>query len=173
MSAAMLAAVIASTMSAAAPRMPLPRTVVDYYLLLPHRYFDIDRRSLLSPKYGGIVDINNGYLHTWSDGAQVQLDVCLFKRTDHSYLVAISGNYGNDAPGDWGPFLDLYAYRKGCLVDVTKAALPQGFNENLEYELPRYGTTIHGVSMAGDPICDLIWKGGRFQVRRRAPRGLH
>jgi hypothetical protein len=171
--AAVLAGMVLGGTAVSAARSKAPRTVVDFYLLLPGSYFEIDRRSLLDPKYGAIVDIKNGYLRTWHDGAQVQLNVCLFRRPDRSYLVAVSGNYG-DLSASWAPFLCFYVYQSGHLVDVTKATQPAGFDENLEYDLPRYGTTITGFNEAGKRIHHLVWRNGRFQAKRRITRAkLH
>ena len=44
-----------------------PRTVVDYYMLLPDKYFEANQKQrlhwMLDPKRGAIVDIKNGYLY--------------------------------------------------------------------------------------------------------------
>src|SRR5437879_1682166 len=117
-----------------APPAKSPRTVVDYYMLLPDRYFETDRRGLLDPKYGAIVDVKNGYLRPCHDGAQWGLEVCLFMRPDGSYLVAVNGIEPPD--NVWTPWLEFLTYQKGRWVDVTKATLPRQFSEKLGYELP-------------------------------------
>ncbi len=134
-----------------AQRMPAaaqkpPKTVVDFFLLLPHKYFELEpdtprqrldwlRRNL------GTVDVPHGYLRMPGDGAQISLTVCLFKRTDGSYLAAVGSNDTDD--GVSGSFVD--------------------------YLLPRYGTTIHVKTRAGKPLYDLVWNGSRFR-RSRTPR---
>src|SRR5438046_922155 len=65
---AMVAGTVLSGAVSSLPQRRPPQTVVDYYSLLPGSYFEIDRRSLLNPRYGGIVDTKNGYLPTWPDG---------------------------------------------------------------------------------------------------------
>jgi hypothetical protein len=165
---AMLAVVLAVLGDAAvsAPRAKSPRTVVDYYMLLPDDYFVIDRRSLLTSKYSSIVDIRNGWLRTGCDGGQVCWTICLFKRPDGSHLVAVSSNYASD--GDWEPSLSFLTYQKGRWVDVTKATLTRRFSEKLGYELPRYGTTIKVVTAADKRVYDLVWTRGRFEVKRKS-----
>ena len=115
-----------------------PRTVVDYYLLLPSKYFaaPLDREwrlGLLYVRKGSIVDNRNGYLHVEADGAQDNLTVCLFRRPDRTYLVAVSGDYIETS---WEPFLDFYIYRRGRLVNVTRSTLPRRFSKKLGYQLP-------------------------------------
>jgi len=113
-----------------------PRSVIDYYLLLPSDYFDglaTDTRSerlrLLRDFKGSSVDRPHGFLHIRGDGAQSDLTVCLFKRPNGSYLVAVNSNTASD--GVWGPSLDFYTYQQGHLVNVTKAVRPAGINQSL------------------------------------------
>jgi len=96
------------------------------------------------------------------------LEVCLFKRTDGSYLVAVNGI---EPPDDvWTPWLEFLTYQKGRWVDVTEATLPRWFSKQLGYELPRYGTTIRVVTESGKRVYDLVWTRGRFQVKRKSRR---
>jgi hypothetical protein len=164
----LLAGALPSGATVATSRVKSPRTVVDYYMLLPQRYFEIDRRSLLNPKYGAIVDVKNGYLRPWHDGAQIGWEMCLFKRLDGSYLFAVSWHEGPD--DGWDPSLDFFSYQNGRLVDVTRSTLPQRFSEKLGYELPRYGTTIRVVTESGKQVYDLVWTRERFQIRRKSHR---
>jgi len=148
-----------------------PRSVIDYYLLLPSDYFDglaTDTRSerlrLLRDFKGSSVDRPHGFLHIRGDGAQSDLTVCLFKRPNGSYLVAVNSNTASD--GVWGPSLDFYTYQQGHLVNVTKAVRPAGINQQLGFVLPRYGTTIKVVNRRGKPVEYLYWNGAGFQLRR-------
>jgi hypothetical protein len=162
-----LAAALLSGPAVSTPRAKPPRTVLDYYMLLPDSYFEIDRRKLITSEYGGIVDIRNGYIKTGCDGAQVCWTMCLFKRPDGPHLIALSNNNASDGP--WEPWLGFRTYQNGRWVDVTKATLPRQFSEKLGYQLPRYGTTIEVITEAGKPIYHLVWMNGKFQVKR-APR---
>ena len=146
-----------------------PRTVVDFYLLLPqHPYFETDApqdRINLCRRQGGVIDPGNSYLHAVGDGAQMSLSVCLFKRPDKTYLVAVNSNDASD--GDFKPFLDFYEYRNGRLHAVSKlAVLPIALSDGLKYELPRYGTTIKVMTRAGKEVHDLVWSRGKFKVSR-------
>lgn len=58
--------------SAQSPQPNEPHTVVDYYMLLPDKYFEANRDERYIgcwiPSGGAIVDISNGYLYARSNG---------------------------------------------------------------------------------------------------------
>ena len=145
-----------------------PHTVLDYYLLLPEKYFEADKEQrvkwMLDQKHGAIVDIKNGYIYARGDGAQTSIYVCLFKRTDRSYLIAVKSH---DSDMDEYTHLDFYVYENGRLRDVSKAVLPVSVNEELRYAMPRYGTTIKVSSKKGRKMYDLTWVRNRFKLKRR------
>ena len=76
-----------------------PRTVVQYYLLLPSKYFGglaadtrKERMHLILDRSGSVVDVDNGYLHVKGDGAQPELTVCIFRRPNQDYVAAVNSN---------------------------------------------------------------------------------
>jgi len=147
-----------------------PRDVVDYYLLLPSGYFDglatdarSERMRLFHDMKGSYIDSRHGFLHIAGDGAQTDLNVCLFKRPDRTYLIAVNSN--TDSDGQWGPFLDFYTYRQAHLVSVTRAIRPPGIDRRLGFVLPRYGTTIKVVTQRGRTVDYLYWDGSGFRLR--------
>jgi hypothetical protein len=75
--------------AAQSPNPRHPRTVVDYYMLLPDKYFEAEREQrvhwMLDPKRGAIVDIANGYLFAPGDGAQTDIYTCVFKRSNGTH----------------------------------------------------------------------------------------
>jgi len=148
-----------------------PRTVVDYYFLLPDKYFEanLDQRFhwMLDASRGAIVDIRNGYLYAPGDGAQTDIYTCIFKRSDGSYLVAV--NY-NDKNGVFETFLDFFIYQRGQLTNVTQSVLPVPFSKHLFYELPRHGTTIRVTDASGKWLYDLVWNRRTFKVRHACSR---
>lgn len=143
-----------------------PHTVVDYYMLLPDKYFEANQDQrlhwMLDPKRGAIVDIRNGYLYAPGDGAQGDIYTCIFKRFDGTYLVAV--NY-NDKDGVFETFLDFFVWERDHLTNVTKSVLPAPFSKNLFYELPRHGTTIRVTDTSGKPLYDLVWNRRAFRVK--------
>lgn len=141
------------------------RSVVDYYLLLPQEYFEIPREGRRDwLKQGGtVIDIPNGYLNTVADGAQMNLEVCLFRKPDGSYVVAVS-NDGRDEGGGETLF-HLLTYRGGRWSNVTRSLLPVRVSDSLIYKLPRRGRTIHVTNARGKRLYDLEWVGTRFVKR--------
>ena len=152
---------------ACAQSSPRPHTVVDYYMLLPDKYFEANLEQrlhwMLDPKRGAIVDVVNGYLFAPGDGAQTDIYTCLFRRPDGTYLVAV--NY-NDKDGVFETLLGLYVYQHGRLRNVTKLVMPVAFNKQLYYELPRHGTTIKVTNKAGRQLYDLVWDKSVFRLKR-------
>lgn len=142
-----------------------PKTVLDYYLLLPQTYFEIPRegRRALLKQGGTVIDIPNGYIRSNGDGAQMNLEVCLFRKPDRSYVVAVS-NDGRDEGGGETLF-HLLVYRNGKWSNVTRSLLPVRVSDALIYKLPRYGRTIRVTNGRGKKQYDLHWTGTRFVKR--------
>ena len=158
---------IGTLVGASAQSRQDPRTVVDYYMLLPDKYFEANRGQrlhwMLNPKRGAIVDIPNGYLFAPGDGAQTDIFTCLFKRSDGSYLVAVGYN---DKDEVFEPFLDFFIYNRGRLLNVTKSVMPLPFDKSLYYELPRYGTTIKVTTKSAKELYDFVWNKRVFRLKR-------
>ena len=164
--------IIVAVLSAESPSITLktlnPHTVLDYYLLLPEKYFEANKEErvkwMLDPRRGAIVDVKNGYLYAPGDGAQTDIYVCLFKKADGSYLIAVKTH-----PSDTEEYtyLEFYVLKGGGkLLDVTKTVLPVAVKEEFKYELPRYGTTIHVKKKSGRKIYDLLWVSDRFTLKK-------
>jgi hypothetical protein len=163
--------ILVAVLSAESPSITLqtlnPHTVLDYYLLLPEKYFEANEKErvkwMLDPLRGAIVDVKNGYLYAPGDGAQTDIYVCLFKKADGNYLIAVKTHPGDT---DEYTYLDFYVFEGGRLLDVTKTVLPLAVNEEFKYELPRYGTTIHVKNKSGGKIYDLLWASDRFRLKK-------
>jgi len=163
-----LLAVLLSQSISAAQSAP-PKTVLDYYLLLPEKYFEANKEQrvkwMLDPGNGAVVDIKNGYIYAAGDGAQTPIYVCLFKRPRGLPLMAVKSHEPDTR--DY-THLDFYEYKNGALVDVKKGVLPVKINENFKYEMPRYGTTIKVSDQHGKRIYNLNWIGRRFVLQKPA-----
>ncbi len=118
---------------------------------------------MLDPNRGAIVDLQNGYIYAPGDGAQTSLYVCLFKKLDGESVVAVKSH---DSDTDEFTYLDFYSYRNGRFIDITKLVLPVHVNENLRYEMPRYGRTITATNKKGRKIYDLIWQRDKFRLHK-------
>lgn len=143
-----------------------PKTVLDYYLLLPEKYFEANKEQrvkwMLDSRRGAVVDIKNGYIYAPGDGAQTSLYVCLFKRPHGFPLVAVKSH-----PSDTDEYtrLNFYEYKHGALAEVNKV-LPVKVNEEFKYTMPRYGKSIEVRNQRGKKIYALIWSGRRFVLKR-------
>jgi hypothetical protein len=144
-----------------------PRTVRDYYLLLPDKYFEANPEQrinwMLDPKRGAILDVKNGYLLAPGDGAQMSITVCLFKNHDGTYTIGVDATYWEGA--DYSR-LSFYRYVGGNLVDVTKSIVPVALPEEHWYEMPRYGTTIRVATQKRRHLYALVWNRRRFIIKR-------
>ena len=161
-----------------------PKTVRDFFSLLPQRYFRLEgclpktdrncekaRREYLKT-FLEVEDTANGYWKSGCDGAQTCLEMALFKRPDGTYIVGLAtfAEMMNDYY-----FLE---YRNGTWFDVSARAVPQFSRKNM-YEFPRHGTTVevfakkilergrgYEISDKGRKLYDLIWSGGRFTIKK-------
>jgi hypothetical protein len=161
-----------------------PKTVRDFYMLLPQKYFTLEgcepktdkdcRKAKLDylKTFVNIEDNENAFMSGDCDGAQKCLDMTLFKRPDGSYLVVVSNSY-EMTQDDY--FLD---YRNGNWTDVSAKVVPEFSRKNM-YKLPQYGTTIQvfakkvtepGVPVEsgemGKKLYDLEWKDGKFTIKK-------
>ena len=161
-----------------------PKTIRDFFMLLPERYFVLEgcvrekdrecRKAKLDylKTFTEIEDTANGYLKGGCDGAQSCLQMAIFKHPDATYLVAVgtSAEMMNDYY-----FLD---YANGNWTDVSTTVVPQFSRKNI-YELPRAGTTVkvfakkviekgddYEVSDKGAKLYDLEWKNGKFAIKK-------
>ena len=151
-----------------------PKTVLDYFMLLPQEFFEFPKSHLKSYLYGEgfnmlMVDKKNDYLRMAGDAAQVTIYMALFR---HKGRVLV----GIYTDGEGGGMLHLMRYENRRWKDVTKAMLPIPYNEDYIYMIPRYGTTIKVTTGnkegnwieygRGKKVYELVWTGGKFKVRR-------
>jgi len=156
-----------------------PRTVRDFFNLLPQRYFALEgcaanptksscdkaRREYVK-NYLEVEDTPNSYWKSGCDGAQSCLTMALFKRADATYIVALKVEFES---GSDNYFLE---YKGGRWSDISKQVVPN-FSKNNIYELPRTGTTIKvfavdksgEIPAKGKKLYNLVWKNGKFSVQ--------
>ncbi|HEY8563025.1 MAG TPA: hypothetical protein VIL74_21795 [Pyrinomonadaceae bacterium] len=153
-----------------------PRTVRDFFNLLPEKYFLLEgcepaedrncerARAEYVKNYLEIEDAANGYWKSGCDGAQSCLQMALFKRPDAGYVVGVHTLH---EANEINHFLE---YRNGNWIDVSAQVVPEFSDRNI-YELPRYGTTVAvykkvfpepEFSERGAKIYELEWKNGKF-----------
>ena len=161
-----------------------PKTVRDFFMLLPEKYFTLEGCERAKDKdcrkakinylktFAEIEDTKNGYLKGGCDGGQSCLEMALFKRPDGTYIIGLStfAEMMNDYY-----FLE---YKNGNWANISAEIVPQFSKKNM-YELPRYGTTVkvfakkiieetkdYEISDKGEKLYDLEWKDGKFNVKK-------
>lgn len=153
-----------------------PKTVRDFFNLLPQKYFTLEgcepktdkncnqARKEYIQNYLEIEDTANGYWKSGCDGGQSCLDIALFKRPNGTYVVAVHTIYETD---EINYFLE---YKNGKWFDISAQVVPNFSKKNI-YELPQKGTTIvvykkkfpePSYSERGAKIYNLVWKNGKF-----------
>lgn len=156
-----------------------PKTVIEFFNLLPEKYFPLEgcfretdkdckkARADYLKTFTEVADIKNGYFKGGCDGAQSCIEMAIFKRPDGSYLVGIQTTA--EVMNDFY-FLD---YAGGAWRDAS-AEVP-GFSQKNWYEMPRIGTTMkvfekkviekgddYEITEKGRKLYDLVWKDGKF-----------
>lgn len=171
--------VTAAGVGTAAAQSSGPKTVVDFFLLVPDRYMDgvYDRQSrqeMLRNGWLDIVDVKNGYIFYDASDNPSGFEFAIFRRSNGNYLVAYSTGAFYDPEwskesGNW-PTLLLLSYEGGRWRDVTKASLPVAFDKKLAYMLPRRGRNIEVSDRRGRKLYTLTWANDRFRIKRAARR---
>ncbi len=157
-----------------------PKTVRDFFELLPQKYFTLEsceprrdkncvkaRKEYLQ-RYLEVEDTANGYMKGSCDGAQSCFRMALFKRPNGTYIVGLNTLF---EAGEDTYFLE---YANGSWKDVGAQLVPE-YNKRKTYELPRHGTTLQvyelknveeGFNERGRKLYDLIWKAGKFVIQK-------
>ncbi len=153
-----------------------PKTVKDYFMLLPDKYFTIEccqgNKQEYLKTYLTVEDAKNGYLEGGGDGAQSTFKMALFKRPDKSYIIAL--NVFGEAQDDYY-FLN---YQNGNWTDISAKVIPE-YNKMKIYEIPRFGNTMpvfakkvidsdgeNDLTEKGEKLYNLIWKNGKFSIKK-------
>ena len=173
-----------------------PKTVTDFYLALPNSKVDVNglegsdfddpfffleskgsyseskstkyRRSLIK-----IEDTKNGYLKLGSNQWEGWAEITLFKKTDGSYVIAVSEVGCGPGCSGWVIFL---TYNRGKWTDVSEQIFPVSrFSDDGYFKLPRVGTTIElidGEDVGTDEsikLAEFRWNKTKF-VRQEKTR---
>ena len=149
-----------------------PKTVADFFRIVPERYigFDRDFREglLRDERRGAVIDIPNGYISWDASDNPEEFEFAIFKKSNGKYLVAIDVDYDSFFPNTGR--LYLLSYERGKWRDVTRTTLPVRHDKRLTYKLPREGRTIEVTNQHGRRVYSLTWANDRFSVKR-PPRG--
>jgi len=176
-----LAAALLLASAAAGAQTARPKTVRDFFELLPQKYFMLEgcapardkncarARAEYLRRYLQIEDAANGYMQGGCDGAQSCFEMALFKRPDGTYVVGLTTSH---EMSENSYFLE---YAGGAWRDIGARVVPE-YGEDKVYELPRHGTTVEvyenrvvpgeGYRERGRKLYDLAWKSGNFTIAR-------
>ena len=166
-------------------RVKPPQNVLEYFMALPTKYFDLEQYSGKRQNMIKTQDIENGYLRLEFNGLDGYGEVALFKNTDGTKTLGIQ-TIGCGPVCETGSIF-FVKYRNGRWLDVTKDVLPEisraelnrvlkcykpDWNDGLAlfYELPRYGTTLKLTdnSESDDNLLyEFTWDGKKFTARAK------
>lgn len=161
-----LLAVVGTGVTAAGPQSRPPKTVVDYFLMVPEKFFPYDlsfRRELLQSGHrGAIIDIPNGYISWDASDAPDAFELAIFRKRNGKHVLVYS-DLGDDFDDpEAGAGLILLTYEGGTWRDVTKVLLPVPLHKNLTYKLPRHSKSIEVTDEEGRALYSLTWANDRF-----------
>ena len=159
---------------AVAAQSKQPKTVRDFFMALPDKYFSLDccmtmprskQKAEYLKRYLNVEDTANGYLSAYGDAAQEACVMTLFKRPNGSYLIGFyTRGEGGAEDTPWTVFLN---YKNGKWTDVSKTMVAGYDKQKYIYELPRNGTTVEVFAKEEEADCykgkklhDVAWKNG-------------
>ena len=128
---ALLVFSLAMFLQTTAAQTKQPKTVREYFMLLPQPYFAVEscntdivknRRPFkveYLKRFLKVEDTKNGYLESDGDGSQEHFKMALFKRPNGSFIV------GLNVFGEWGEKYNFLEYRNGKWLDVSKSVVPK------------------------------------------------
>jgi hypothetical protein len=167
---ATIAAALGCTTAAA--QSPEPKSVTDFFLLVPESYIGYDlpfREELLrGERRGAVIDIPNGYISWDASDNPEEFEFAIFRKSNGRYIVAFSVGYDSQFP-QASRFL-LLSYEGGRWRDVTKSLLPVAYDRKRTYKLPRQGRSIVVTDELGERPYTLTWSNDRFRLDRAAAK---
>jgi hypothetical protein len=145
-----------------------PKTVTDYFLLVPMRYmpyYDLDFRQQVvrGERRGTIIDIPNGFLSWDASDNTEYFEVAIFRKSNGRHVVAYNVPYDDQFP-DASVFL-LLTYESGEWRDATRELLPITYDRTDTYSLPRRGKSILVGRVNGQSF-ELKWENDRFVLQK-------
>lgn len=189
-----LSLVILLSSTAANLTLPLasqkPRTILDYYLLMPHRYLQLQgvdsraaRESAISIK-----DVENEYLQIRQQPGEVHTALTLFKRPEGADILGVETR---SCIRGCSSKLTFLLYKNDRWVDITSESMPviddvtvrailnnritsrqenlADFHPRLLYNVPRGGSAISVIEhWSGMEVGQLEWERDRFVFKGSA-----
>jgi hypothetical protein len=150
-----------------------PKSVVDYFLLLPAVYFEGPPSIWLAQiRDSSKIDKKNGFMHSSGDGAQPEFEVALFRYRDGHPLLALCGGELEGDDDLYLHFFELGPDGKMKLVNHWMFPVSDGGYDpesgatkaDWEFHLPRSGKTIViKTHKSHKSLYKVTWNGEKFE----------
>ncbi len=142
-----------------------PKNITDYFLAIPNQAFTEGSPAELLKiikrgEDGSVLDTKNGYMRLSGDGAQVSLQVALFRFADKSPLLAVA--WGNLEEPDF-THVTFFRERGGRMEKADRSILPAIDSGSHRFELPRLGRTVIIRNAGGEILLKYTWDGTQFR----------
>lgn len=142
-----------------------PKSIADYFSGIPPQDFTegTPTQLLAIIKRGegkNLLDAKNGYMRLEGDGAQVSLQIVLFRFADKEPLLAVA--YGILEEPEF-THVSFFTEKNGKMILANRAILPVPDSKERRFELPRFGRTITVRDPKGAPLSKYTWDGERFR----------
>lgn len=139
-------------------------TIVDYFVRLPSEtvFLEAPAAELVAAMRDGgrgIIDTRNGFMRRDGGGAQMSLQVALFRFGDGRPLLAVA--YGMREEPDFTN-VAFFGYGRGRMRELSRDILPVPNGRGQRFELPHHGRTIKVTDGRGRRLAAFTWDGGRF-----------
>ena len=138
------------------------QTISDYFSRIPHQVFCEAKPAellKLAQKGQGVVDTKNGYVRLDGDGAQVSLQIALFRYKDQNPLLVVA--WGDLEEKDF-THLTIFQEQNGKMKVADRKLFPINDSKKLSFELPRQGRTIIVRKHSGEVSSRWTWNGTSF-----------
>jgi len=138
-------------------------TITEYFKRIPRQEFTEGTPVQLVDyaKDGqGLIDIKNGYFSLEGDGAQVSLQVALFRYENKEPLLVVAWGFLEEED-----FTNLTIFQEngGKMVVADRKIFPVANSEEVIFELPRHGRTVIVKNSAGAVLSKWTWDGAAFR----------
>ena len=136
-----------------------PKSILDYYLLLPHKYLSYlpaDSRTVREAAIQ-IKDLDGGFLRSGLETDEVSTALALFKKSDGSDLLAVENR---SCPSGCSSSLNVLSYANEQWADVTHDLLPNIDGSKIQALLQRQYTIRPNAPMRAPQLIYTLGKNG-------------
>ena len=141
-----------------------PKGIADYFIAIPQQSFTEGSpaelvKNIQNGNNGSILDSKNGYMRHVGDGAQVSLQIALFRFEDKTPLLVVT--WGLLEEPDF-THVTLFTEKDGKMIPADRKILPVADSKDPRFERPRYGRTITVRDANQNILSKWTWSGKDF-----------